>query len=71
MTVVVVCFSHYSTYCCPSSISALLIASRLHEFNRTIGDVLKVVKVHESTMRKRYVWGRGCRAILEIRFELE
>ncbi len=32
---------------------ALLIATRLHEFNRTIGDIIKVVKVHESTLRKR------------------
>ncbi|XP_050295418.1 transcription factor IIIB 90 kDa subunit [Anthonomus grandis grandis] len=35
--------------------AALLIASRLHEFNRSIGDVIKVVKVHESTMRKRLI----------------
>ncbi|XP_030747772.1 transcription factor IIIB 90 kDa subunit-like [Sitophilus oryzae] len=33
--------------------AALLIASRLHEFSRSIGDIVKVVKVHESTMRKR------------------
>merc|ERR1719158_266643 len=33
--------------------AALLISSRLHEFNRTLEDVLKVVKVHESTLRKR------------------
>ncbi|XP_023337496.1 transcription factor IIIB 90 kDa subunit isoform X2 [Eurytemora carolleeae] len=33
--------------------AALLIAGRLHEFNRTINDVIKVVKVHESTLRKR------------------
>ncbi|XP_076267439.1 brf RNA polymerase III subunit isoform X2 [Rhynchophorus ferrugineus] len=33
--------------------AALLIASRLHEFNRSIADIIKVVKVHESTMRKR------------------
>ncbi|KAL1512486.1 hypothetical protein ABEB36_002070 [Hypothenemus hampei] len=35
--------------------AALLIASRLHEFNRSIGDIVKVVKVHESTMRKRLI----------------
>merc|ERR1711893_313458 len=28
--------------------AALLIAARLHEFCRTVGDVVKVVKVHES-----------------------
>ena len=33
--------------------AALLIAGRLHMFNRTVGDVIKIVKVHESTLRKR------------------
>ncbi|CAL4171543.1 unnamed protein product, partial [Meganyctiphanes norvegica] len=33
--------------------AALVIAARLHNFNRTISDVIKVVKVHESTLRKR------------------
>lgn len=33
--------------------AALLIASRLHQFNRCFEDILKVVKVHESTLRKR------------------
>lgn len=33
--------------------AALLIAGRLHEFSRSINDVIKVVKVHESTLRKR------------------
>lgn len=33
--------------------AALLIAARLHEFNRTVDDVIKIVKVHESTLRKR------------------
>merc|ERR1719369_1019340 len=33
--------------------AALLIAARLHEFNRSFENVLKVVKVHESTLRKR------------------
>ncbi|XP_048520405.1 transcription factor IIIB 90 kDa subunit, partial [Dendroctonus ponderosae] len=33
--------------------AALLIAARLHEFNRSIPDIVKVVKIHESTMRKR------------------
>lgn len=32
---------------------ALLIAARLHEFNRSTVDIIKIVKVHESTLRKR------------------
>ncbi|XP_034950050.1 transcription factor IIIB 90 kDa subunit [Chelonus insularis] len=35
--------------------AALLIAARLHEFNRTPGDIIKIVKVHESTLRKRLI----------------
>ncbi|XP_063985755.1 transcription factor IIIB 90 kDa subunit [Diachasmimorpha longicaudata] len=35
--------------------AALLIASRLHEFNRTPNDIIKIVKVHESTLRKRLI----------------
>lgn len=34
-------------------ISALLIAARLHSFSRTPADVVRIVKVHESTLRKR------------------
>ena len=33
--------------------AALIIAARLHEFDRTISDVIKIVRVHESTLRKR------------------
>ncbi|RLU16841.1 hypothetical protein DMN91_010909 [Ooceraea biroi] len=33
--------------------AALLIAARLHEFNRSPNDIIKIVKVHESTLRKR------------------
>ncbi|XP_029168410.1 transcription factor IIIB 90 kDa subunit-like [Nylanderia fulva] len=33
--------------------AALLIAARLHEFNRSPTDIIKIVKVHESTLRKR------------------
>lgn len=33
--------------------AALLMAARLHEFNRTPSDIVKIVKVHESTLRKR------------------
>ncbi|KAF9823899.1 hypothetical protein SFRURICE_013436, partial [Spodoptera frugiperda] len=36
-----------------SAAIALLIAARLHEFNRTPADVVRIVKVHESTLRKR------------------
>ncbi|XP_022907378.1 transcription factor IIIB 90 kDa subunit isoform X2 [Onthophagus taurus] len=35
--------------------AALLIAARLHEFNRSPGDIIRIVKVHESTLRKRLV----------------
>ncbi|KAH0555258.1 hypothetical protein KQX54_016497 [Cotesia glomerata] len=35
--------------------AALLIAARLHEFNRTPSDIIKIVKVHESTLRKRLI----------------
>ncbi|XP_046422250.1 transcription factor IIIB 90 kDa subunit isoform X2 [Neodiprion fabricii] len=34
---------------------ALLMAARLHEFNRSPGDIIKIVKVHESTLRKRLI----------------
>uniref|UniRef100_A0A2P2I239 B-related factor 1 n=1 Tax=Hirondellea gigas TaxID=1518452 RepID=A0A2P2I239_9CRUS len=33
--------------------AALVIAARFHQFNRTIQDVIKIVRVHESTIRKR------------------
>ncbi|CAN8000666.1 unnamed protein product [Ixodes hexagonus] len=33
--------------------AALLVASRLHDFNRTIKDLVRVVKVCETTIRKR------------------
>ncbi|KAF5271769.1 hypothetical protein FQA39_LY08092 [Lamprigera yunnana] len=33
--------------------AALLIAARLHGFNRTSADIVKIVKIHESTLRKR------------------
>jgi len=34
-------------------VSALLVAARMHDFNRTVKQVIKVVKVCESTVRKR------------------
>ncbi|KAL4705750.1 hypothetical protein ACJJTC_018349 [Scirpophaga incertulas] len=41
----------------PSGIcgAALLIAGRLHNFSRTPSDVVRIVKVHESTIRKRLI----------------
>lgn len=33
--------------------AALLMAARLHDFNRTVNDIVSIVKVHESTLRKR------------------
>ncbi|XP_014477028.1 PREDICTED: transcription factor IIIB 90 kDa subunit [Dinoponera quadriceps] len=35
--------------------AALLIAARLHEFSRSPADIIKIVKVHESTLRKRLI----------------
>lgn len=35
--------------------AALLMAARLHEFNRSPVDIIKIVKVHESTLRKRLI----------------
>lgn len=31
------------------------MAARLHEFNRSPADIIKIVKVHESTLRKRLI----------------
>lgn len=36
-------------------IPALLIAARLHKFSRTTSDVVRIVKIHESTLRKRLI----------------
>lgn len=44
---------YFSNYISCNSPLALLIAARLHEFNRTPADVVRIVKVHESTLRKR------------------
>ncbi|BES88044.1 transcription factor IIIB 90 kDa [Nesidiocoris tenuis] len=35
--------------------AALLMAARLHQFSRSVGDIVKVVQVHETTLRKRLV----------------
>ncbi|XP_043276945.1 transcription factor IIIB 90 kDa subunit isoform X2 [Venturia canescens] len=35
--------------------AALLMAARLHEFSRSPADIIKIVKVHESTLRKRLI----------------
>ena len=39
----------------PSGVAgaALILAARYHNFNRTIQDVIPVIKLHESTLRKR------------------
>lgn len=37
------------------NIPALLIAARLHNFSRSPADVVRIVKVHESTLRKRLI----------------
>ncbi|KAF0299329.1 Transcription factor IIIB subunit [Amphibalanus amphitrite] len=33
--------------------AALLMAARLHGFNRTVDDIIKIVRVHQSTVKKR------------------
>lgn len=35
--------------------AALLLAARMHEFSRTPNDIVRIVKIHESTLRKRLV----------------
>lgn len=35
--------------------AALLIAARMHDFSRTPMDIVRIVKIHESTLRKRLV----------------
>lgn len=35
------------------SFLALLVAARMHDFRRTVKEVISVVKVCESTLRKR------------------
>lgn len=44
----------------PSSLlPALLVAARMHDFRRTVKEVISVVKVCESTLRKRWVPARA------------
>lgn len=33
--------------------ASLLLAARMHDFNRTPNDIVRIVKIHESTLRKR------------------
>ncbi|XP_049286233.1 transcription factor IIIB 90 kDa subunit [Anopheles funestus] len=33
--------------------AALLLAARMHDFSRTPNDIVRIVKIHESTLRKR------------------
>lgn len=35
--------------------AALLIAARMHDYNRTPMDIVRIVKIHESTLRKRLI----------------
>lgn len=35
--------------------AALLIAARMHDFSRTPMDIVRIVKIHESTLRKRLI----------------
>ena len=37
-----------------SYITALLVASRLHGFSRNVKDVVRVVRICEPTIKKRY-----------------
>lgn len=36
-------------------IPALLVAARFHDFRRTVKEIVSVVKVCETTLRKRWV----------------
>ena len=38
---------------CSPYVPALLVAARLHNFNRSVREVAKVVKLSEGTIRKR------------------
>lgn len=40
-------------FVCVFLFSALLVAARMHEFRRTIKEIISVVKVCEATLRKR------------------
>ncbi|XP_058813517.1 transcription factor IIIB 90 kDa subunit [Topomyia yanbarensis] len=35
--------------------AALLLAARMHDYSRTPNDIVRIVKIHESTLRKRLV----------------
>lgn len=35
--------------------AALLVAARMHDFARSVKEIIKVVKVCEATIRKRYL----------------
>lgn len=45
---------HFLMKRCPSAFpAALLVAARMHKFRRTVKDVIGVVKVCQTTLRKR------------------
>ncbi len=49
------CWLNLITLCYFFLPSALLVAARMHDFRRTIKEIVSVVKVCESTLRKRWV----------------
>ncbi|KAL8168835.1 UNVERIFIED_CONTAM: transcription factor TFIIIB subunit brf1 [Gekko kuhli] len=46
--------------------AALLVAARMHDFRRTVKEVIRVVKVGESTLRKRAMQRFGISAVIMI-----
>lgn len=48
-------FFLFLTLTVPAYSPALLVAERMHDFRRTVKEVIRVVKVCESTLRKRSV----------------
>lgn len=46
---------------------ALLLAARMHDFNRTPTDIVRIVKIHETTLRKRLLeFGETPSSVLTI-----
>lgn len=47
--------------------AALLLAARMHDFGRTPHDIIRIVKIHESTLRKRLLeFGETPSSVLTI-----
>jgi len=36
--------------------SALLVSARIYDFSRTVQDIVKVVRIGEGTIKKRFVF---------------